>query len=60
MQAGELRFAEDLVVEFTATFHDRSEHLVVGTSGKEDFASVQLEEGTPNGPDVNGEVIRHA
>lgn len=60
MQAGELCFAEDLVVELATALHDRSEHLVVGTSGEEDFASVQLEEGTTNGPDVDGEVIGHA
>ena len=40
------------------TLHDRAKHLVVVSAGEENFARVQLKEGTANGPDVDGVVVR--
>ena len=60
VEAGKLCFPQYLMAEFTSAFHDSTKHLIIASTSEQDFARVELEECTPDGPDVNTKIIRHS
>lgn len=60
MLATKLGLTQDLMAKFPPAFHDCSKHLIVAAASEKNLASVQLEEGATDGPDVDAKIVRYA